>query len=105
MSFNRSLGFESNYGIGFKMNQITIMAAVVLLSTLATGCSSRGNMRTEQETVGMANPASLYCADKGGKSVVAKDSNGGEYAICHLPDGTQIEEWALFRRDHPQAGK
>ena len=21
---------------------------------------------------------------------------------CTLPDGTVIEEWALFRRDHPQ---
>ena len=53
----------------------------------------------------MANPASVYCVSKGGKSVIVKDSNGAEYAICHLPDGTQIEEWKFFKHDHPQTGK
>lgn len=87
------------------MNRITMMAAFFLSGTLATGCSSSGNTHTEKEAVGMANPASVYCVSKGGKSVIARHDNGGEYAICHLPDGTQIEEWELFRRDHPQTGK
>ncbi|MGL5394791.1 MAG: DUF333 domain-containing protein, partial [Shewanella sp.] len=25
-----------------------------------------------------------------------------EHGMCTLPNGEQIEEWALFRRDHPQ---
>lgn len=33
---------------------------------------------------------------------IKKDKDGGEYAICHLPDGRSIEEWELFRADHPQ---
>ncbi|MGS0978263.1 putative hemolysin [Burkholderia glumae] len=53
----------------------------------------------------MANPASVYCESLGGRSVSVKDKDGAAYAICHLPDGTQIEEWALYRRDHPQSSK
>ena len=57
-----------------------------------------------QETpkpVGLANPASVYCADQGGTSV-SRETAQGTVSDCHLPDGRIIEEWALFRADHPQ---
>ena len=57
------------------------------------------------KSVGMANPASVYCAGLNGDSEVRTGSDGGEYALCHLPDGTFIEEWELFRRDHQQAAE
>lgn len=50
--------------------------------------------------VGMANPASVYCAKLGGKTRIEK-TTAGERGICELPNGLAIEEWALFRRDHP----
>ena len=53
----------------------------------------------------MANPASEYCVKKGGKVEIKKNSEGGEYGICHLADGTQIEEWELFRRDNAAGTK
>ncbi|MEE9877844.1 MAG: DUF333 domain-containing protein [Stenotrophomonas maltophilia] len=34
-----------------------------------------------------------------------KNVEGGEYGMCHLPDGSQVEEWELFRRDNPPQGK
>jgi len=53
--------------------------------------------------VGMANPASVWCVKHyHGMLEIKKDKDGGEYAICHLPDGRSIEEWELFRADHPQ---
>lgn len=54
--------------------------------------------------VGMANPASVYCQEMGGKLVIVKEA-AGERGICHLPDGTAVDEWELFRRDHAQPGK
>lgn len=54
-----------------------------------------------QQSVGMANPASVYCTDKGG-TLVIKDTGKGQIGICRLPDGSQIEEWELYRRDHKQ---
>ena len=50
--------------------------------------------------VGMANPASVYCKSLGGKTLM-RSNDKGQYGICELPDGGQIEEWELYRRDHP----
>lgn len=48
--------------------------------------------------VGLANPASVFCLNQGGKSERRIDSNGGEYALCHLPNGQVVEEWEYFRK-------
>ncbi|HEX7866383.1 MAG TPA: DUF333 domain-containing protein [Variovorax sp.] len=50
--------------------------------------------------IGMANPASVYCQSLGGKTLM-RSNDKGQYGICQLPDGKQIEEWELYRRDHP----
>ncbi|WP_313073084.1 DUF333 domain-containing protein [Melaminivora sp.] len=51
--------------------------------------------------VGMANPASLHCLQRGGTLEIVKGP-AGERGMCHLVDGTVIEEWELFRREHPR---
>lgn len=43
-----------------------------------------------------ANPASEYCADLGGMSVVV-ESSLGQMGVCQFADRSQIEEWTLFR--------
>lgn len=47
--------------------------------------------------VGMANPASVYCVDKGGKLEIRTDKDGGQYGVCILPSGNECEEWKFFR--------
>lgn len=71
-----------------------------LISAMATlpllpGCS------TQQTNTGvsMANPASKYCLSQGGRLEIVRDASGNERGMCHLPDRTVIDEWALFRRD------
>ena len=49
-----------------------------------------------------ANPASEFCVKQGGKSEIKTDKNGAEYALCRLPDGSAVEEWAYFRSHHGQ---
>lgn len=44
----------------------------------------------------MANPASVYCESIGGK-LQLEDQSG----FCYFSDGKVIEEWELYRRDHP----
>lgn len=58
----------------------------------------------EPPPVGLANPASVYCEseDVGGFLTIRTDEEGGESGVCLLPDGTEIDEWELFRRDNPQ---
>ena len=74
----------------------TFFFGVFALATLAA-CNSKET----PPAVGIANPASEHCVQKGGKLEIVKDA-AGEKGMCHLPDGTVVEEWELFRRDQPQ---
>ncbi|MDN6276604.1 putative hemolysin [Psychrobacter sp.] len=50
--------------------------------------------------VGMANPASVYCVEEaGGQSKLVTDADGNQRGICHLSDGTTVDEWELFRKN------
>lgn len=49
------------------------------------------------EKPGIANPASVHCGKVGGQTVIRKDASGGERGFCVFPDGSECEEWALFR--------
>lgn len=75
----------------------TVFLSNVLMLSLLSGCSS---MKPNQKAA-LANPASEYCVKKGGKIEIVKEA-AGEKGMCHLPDGSVIEEWALFRSDNPQ---
>lgn len=65
--------------------------------SLTSGC----NVTEPTHQVGLANPASEYCISQGGTLEIVRDA-AGDRGMCHLPDGTVIEEWALFRRDNGQ---
>ena len=51
----------------------------------------------------LANPASLFCAQSGGKSEIRKGARG-QYGVCRLPDGRVVDEWAYFRQMKGKAG-
>ena len=44
----------------------------------------------------IANPAATYCIEIGG-SYEIRDGEGGQFGVCHLPDGTEVDAWALYR--------
>jgi len=73
-------------------NIIMMLASAVVL----TACVAPAEKPVEP-TVQAANPASQYCVEQGGRLEIKKDEQGGEYGLCHLPDGQVVEEWALFR--------
>jgi putative hemolysin len=52
----------------------------------------------------MANPASVYCQQKGG-TLIPVQTTQGVSNNCKLPGGETIDEWALWRRDHPAGEK
>ncbi len=65
-----------------------LLAAMIALT--AAGCSA-------PTQVEIANPASVYCADRGFQSEVRTDADGNQYGMCIFPDGSECEEWAFFR--------
>ena len=55
--------------------------------------------------VGLANPASTYCMQKGGTLTIKKNPSGAEYGVCYFEDNRQCEEWAFLRGDCPYGGR
>ena len=76
----------------------SIMFTFALCACSAAPTAPAGS-RTDQPTVGMANPASVACVNQGGKLDLRKDAAGNVSGICVFADGRQCEEWALYR-DH-----
>jgi hypothetical protein len=61
------------------------------------------NETDTNQAVGIANPASTNCIEKGGKIEMRKNKNG-EYGVCLFEDNRQCEEWAFFRGQCPIGG-
>jgi putative hemolysin len=73
------------------MQKLGIAAVLAILG----GCAQvSGHQQTER--VGMANPASVYCQQVGGKLTI-ENTPAGQVGMCALPDGSKVEEWELFR--------
>ncbi|RZZ82762.1 putative hemolysin [Pseudoxanthomonas winnipegensis] len=77
-------------------------AACAALSALAllAGCKPQPQPQPPAPQAAIANPASEYCVKQGGRLETVNEADGAK-GVCHLPDGTAIEEWTLYRRDHP----
>jgi len=78
------------------------LAAALLAAAFLVACdddeSSSGN-----EATGLANPASVFCVEQGGRSEIRTAEDGSQSGVCILPDGTEVDEWEYFREHHPEA--
>lgn len=78
------------------MEKADIMLKLAALPLALLALSACNSTEVPEQRVGMANPASVYCANQGGR-VELRDEAAGQAGYCHLPDGRVVEEWALFR--------
>jgi putative hemolysin len=58
----------------------------------------------EKQTMGtassqIANPASAYCEEKGGKVDFRTAEDGSQSGVCIFPDSSECEEWAFYRSE------
>jgi uncharacterized protein len=51
----------------------------------------------------IANPASVYCKDQGGETVIITAADGSQSGFCKFSDGRYCDEWQFFR-EHACAG-
>ncbi|MGD9751243.1 MAG: DUF333 domain-containing protein [Acidimicrobiia bacterium] len=70
--------------------------AVLLVFGAAVGCG-----HSEPPGPSIANPASEYCVQLGGTVEPVEAPDGGQSGLCRLPDGRVVDEWTLYRADHP----
>ena len=76
------------------MKHVVTIAAALLLAACAEEAPE------DPAAVGLANPASVFCIESGGKLEI-RDTPEGQVGYCHLPDGRVVEEWQYFREHHP----
>lgn len=53
-------------------------------------------LKTNNQPIGLANPADQFCIDNGGK-LSTVNSNAGVSSNCTFPNGKTCDSWALFR--------
>ncbi len=82
-----------------------IISFVLPCLLVLAGCSTPSQPEAPKPPqIGMANPASVYCQQKGGTLIPVSTAQGVSNN-CKLPGGETIDEWALWRRDHPAGEK
>ncbi|WP_369826844.1 DUF333 domain-containing protein [Comamonas sp. 26] len=94
-------GTTGHSGYSQPMNKLLGSAGAALATMALAGCAQDSVKPTDSPVLGMANPASVYCVKIGGKLRIEKTPQG-EQGICVLPNGTEMDEWTLFRRDHSE---
>jgi len=82
-------------------NILVVLAATAASVALAARAERPANAAP---VVGLANPASQNCVDKGGRLTLEKNRKSGQFGVCTFPDNLQCEEWAMLRGDCPAGG-
>lgn len=75
------------------------MEAKICPDGSAVGRSGPNCEFAECPAANLANPASVNCQQKGGTVEIVTDADGGQSGLCKFPDGSQCEEWALYRNE------
>ena len=67
-----------------------LLLTFILMTLIVLMCS------VSQETRAVANPASVFCKEKGGNLIISSSNGRGDYGVCFFPDSKQCEEWAMM---------
>ncbi len=73
------------------------LTLIVLLAACSTSQPSPAPTPSQAPPAKLANPASVYCEEHGGKLELKQDASGGMIGICRFPDKSECEEWAFMR--------
>ena len=75
---------------------LLVIVAALGLSACGGEPSPVPTADTFESPVQLANPASKYCVDQGGRLEIREEA-GGEAGYCIFEDGSECEEWAFYR--------
>ena len=78
------------------MKTYVFWIAMVLLGLGACSPDTEAPATETAVPVGLANPASVYCEEQGGRLEMRSDANG-TYGVCIFEEGSECEEWAYWR--------
>jgi putative hemolysin len=73
--------------------------SALIASCMLAACGQGRTASPVPTQAGLPNPASVFCEEQGGKLDIRTDDSGGQIGICVFPDGSECDEWALFRNE------
>ncbi|MEJ2210508.1 MAG: DUF333 domain-containing protein [Anaerolineae bacterium] len=78
----------------------TLLLLMILVVLALSACGGEPSpvptADTFESPVELANPASKYCVDQGGRLEI-RDEAAGQVGYCLFDDGSECEEWAFYR--------
>jgi len=96
---SKNAAIESQEAVNQKCKQLR--TASICGFPVVESCKCENNQcvanNTQKEKTEMANPASVYCQENGGKLEIRTAQNGGQSGFCKFEDGSECEEWAFMR--------
>jgi putative hemolysin len=69
-----------------------LFVVIVVVGGVLVACQ-----KEEEPGAEIANPASVYCEENGGKLEIREGEGGGQIGVCVFEDGSECEEWAYYR--------
>jgi len=75
------------------------IAALALFLLSQAACGSAPQPTPAPTQAGLPNPASVFCEGQGGRLEIRQDAAGSQAGICVFPDGSECDEWALYRNE------
>ncbi len=78
------------------MNRTLITSLILIAFILTVPACAPQPATPDDNPPNMANPASVFCEQHGGK-VVNRETAAGQAGVCTFPDGSFCDEWAFFR--------
>jgi putative hemolysin len=84
--------------------KVKAVGFVIVLSLLVlSACSSQTpqsqtpTATATLDTITIANLASAYCEEQGGKLGIRTAEDNNQYGVCMFEDDSECEEWAYYR--------
>jgi putative hemolysin len=75
---------------------LAIGFVVILVSVISYAKNPLSGSKNFPSSSQIANPASVYCEEQGGKLEI-RDKKDGQKGFCVFNDGSECEEWAFWR--------
>ncbi|MCX6071885.1 MAG: DUF333 domain-containing protein [Chloroflexi bacterium] len=75
------------------------LLTVFFICGMLAACNQAQQPTPAPTQAGLPNPASVFCEEQGGRLEIRTDASGGQVGICVFSDGSECDEWALFRNE------
>jgi len=77
-----------------------VLVVLILGALFLTACGKEEPAPTPttfESPLGVPNPASVFCTEKGYQLEIRTAADGSQTGYCIFPDGSECEEWAFYR--------